>query len=89
MNTNNDFFTGSIVTTFADGSDEAEATVVIRNDAIPETNETFTLRIVGLSSGAIGVMNTMQLIISANDQPHGLLQFHMVRENIRILYVKG
>lgn len=74
-----DFLTSqSIVTTFFDGSAETEATAVIINDAIPEGNETFTLRISDISSGAIGALNTMQLIIRANDQPYGVFQYHMV-----------
>lgn len=79
MDTDNDFFSSSIITTFADGSAETEATAVIRNDALPEGNETFTLTISDLSTGAvIGAVNTMQLIIRANDQPYGLFQYHMV-----------
>lgn len=66
--------------TFLDGSTENSATLVIRNDAIPEGNETFTLTIVEARNGAvIGSRNTMQLIIRASDRPHGLIQFHSVR----------
>lgn len=73
-----DFFTENIVTTFADGSAETQATAVIRNDAIPETNETFIFTITDVSSGQIGALNSMQLIIRANDQPNGLFQYSTV-----------
>lgn len=79
---NSDLISSSIVTTFADGSNTATATAVIRNDAIPETNETFTLTISGLSPEAaqIGSPSSMQLIIRANDQPFGLFQFRPVSD---------
>lgn len=73
-----DFVSDSIVTTFADGDDQATATAVIRNDNLPEGNETFTLTISGLSSGEIGDASSMQLIIRANDEPNGRFQFDAV-----------
>ena len=58
----------------------SSATVVIRNDAVPEGNETFTLQITGARFGAeVGVRDTMQLIIRASDEPHGAFQFDSVR----------
>ena len=79
MDNDNDFLTSeSIVTTFADGSSQTQATAVIVNDAIPEGNETFILTISEVSSGLIGSLSTMRLIIRANDQPYGLFQYHMV-----------
>lgn len=80
LDPNGDFFSGSgIVTTFADGSGQTTATAVIRNDNIPEGNETFTLTISSLSSGAqVGSRASMQLIIRANDEPYGRLLFHNV-----------
>ena len=65
---------------FASGVTEASATVVIRNDAVPEGNETFTVEITGARFGAeVGETNTMQLIIRANDEPYGSFQFDSVR----------
>ena len=80
MDPNGDFSSGtSIVTTFADGSSQSTATAVINNDNIPEGNETFTLTILDVSSGAmVGTPASMQLIIRANDEPHGRFQFDTV-----------
>lgn len=79
MDPNNDIFSDSLVTTFADGSSQTTATVVIINDNIPEGNETFTLTISGLSSGAqTGTRPSMQLIIRASDEPYGSFQYNTV-----------
>lgn len=76
---NGDFFSRSIVTSFSDGATSASAVGIILNDNIPEGNETFTLTITSVSSGAtIGARSTLSLTIRANDEPYGLLQFHMV-----------
>ena len=68
------------MTTFNDGVDRVSATAVILNDNIPEGNETFTLMISELVpiSAEIGALSLMQLVITANDQPHGLVQFDSV-----------
>ena len=80
MDPNNDFLSTTLVVTFADGSGQVSATAVIRNDNIPEGNETFTLTITAVSGGAqIGSLSSMELIIRASDEPHGLLQFDTVR----------
>ena len=58
---------------------QSSATVVIRNDAVPEGNETFTVEITGARFGAeVGERNTMQLIIRASDEPYGAFQFESV-----------
>ena len=55
--------------------------MVIRNDAVPEGNETFTLQITGARFGAeVGERDTMQLIIRASDEPYGALQFDSVSQ---------
>lgn len=76
---NNDFLANSIVVTFASGSDEASAVALLRNDDVPEGNETFLLTISDVGSGAqIGSPSVIQLIIRASDQPFGLLRFDEV-----------
>lgn len=66
---------------FLDGVTQASAVVIVRNDAVPEGNETFTVRITGARFGAeVGNRSTMQLIIRANDEPHGAFQFDQVSE---------
>jgi hypothetical protein len=81
LDPNGDFTSGGngIVTTFPDGGRQAIATAVIRNDNIPEGNETFILTIMDVSSGAVvGTPASLQLIIRANDEPQGRFQFDAV-----------
>ena len=80
MDPDSDFSFQSLVTTFNDGVDRVSATAVIINDNIPEGNETFSLMISELvpTTAQIGALSSMQLVIAANDQPHGLLQFDSV-----------
>lgn len=78
MDPNSDFLATSLVTTFADGANQTMATAVIINDNTPEGNETFTLTISSSAGAQIGPRPSMQLIIRASDEPHGLFQFDMV-----------
>lgn len=68
------------MTTFNDGMDRVSAVAVIINDNIPEGNETFILTISELvpTTAQIGGLSSMMLVIRANDQPHGSLQFDPV-----------
>lgn len=68
------------MTTFNDGVDRISAIAVINNDNVPEDNETFSLTISDLvpTTARIGALRSMQLVIVANDQPHGVLQFDLV-----------
>lgn len=69
------------MTTFDDGSSQTTATAVLRNDNIPEGNETFTLTISSLSSGAqVGARSSMQIIVRASDEPYGRFQFDTVSQ---------
>ena len=55
--------------------------MVVRNDVVPEGNETFTLEITGARFGAeVGERDTMQLIIRASDEPYGAFQFEPVSQ---------
>ena len=76
-----DLSTANIVTTFQDGTDRVSATALIINDDDPEGNETFILTISELvpRTAQIGVLSSMRLVIRANDQPNGILQFDLVR----------
>ena len=74
-----DFFSHSASVEFGDGATEADGILVLTNDLVPEGNETFTVRIADTRFGAeVGSVSTMQLTISANDEPHGEFTFQMV-----------
>ena len=75
---NNDFFSNEVVAFFSDGSSTAMAVLVVVNDVIPENNETFIWRLVDTGQAELGSSPTIEVIILASDQPHGLLQFTMV-----------
>ena len=63
---------------------------MVRNDAVPEGNETFTVEISGARFGAeVGDRSTMQLIIRANDEPFGAFQFDTVNTIIYIITCKN
>ena len=74
-----DFLSTTNNVLFPDGSASAQGSMIVINDAIPEGNETFLLRITGTLFGAgIGPMDTMLLTIQASDEPFGKLQFSEV-----------
>ena len=55
-----------------------ERTTILQliNDAVPEGNETYLVEIISVGGGAeIGTVSAMQLVILANDEPHGRFQF--------------
>ena len=43
-----DFFSSSVVVSFTDGETSANAVLLLRNDALPEGNETFIVNITGM-----------------------------------------
>ena len=44
----NDFFSSSVVVSFTSGETSADAVLLLRNDALPEGNETFIVNITGM-----------------------------------------
>ena len=76
---NMDFLSVTNNVLFPDGSASEQGSMIVINDAIPEGNETFLLRITETRFGAdIGAMDTMLLTIQASDEPFGKFQFNEV-----------
>lgn len=73
-----DFFSQVAVGLFLDGVNQTNVTVTVINDNFPEVNETFTWSIISAPGAQVGARNTLEMIISASDQPHGLFQFDNV-----------
>ncbi len=74
-----DFLSPNVVVIFDDGATTSNAVFSLLNDNLPEGNETFLLEITFARLGAeIGAQNTMTLVITANDEPHGQLGFSQV-----------
>ena len=76
--TTGDFFAGSASVFFNDGMSDASGTLLIMNDDISEGNETFIVEIVSAIGAVVGSPNTIELIILANDEPNGHVQFNQV-----------
>lgn len=75
-----DFLGLSNSVTFSDGQTESTGFLIIRNDAVPELNETFLIEIIDARFGAeIGNVSSMLLTVRASDDPYGKLQFDPVR----------
>lgn len=75
-----DFFSATNNVLIAEGLTTAQGSMIVINDAIPEGNETFLLRIIEARFGAgIGPMDTMLLTVQASDEPFGKFQFTQVR----------
>ena len=75
-----DFRTVSGVVDIASGESSAMLTVDIKDDVVPELNETIVLTLVSADQAHIGVRSAMQITILENDNPYGVLE--MVQTNI-------
>lgn len=67
------FTSGNI--TFETGQTSANITVEILPDEDPELDKTFSVLILGVSSGSLGVNTNATLIVLANDDPFGVFIF--------------
>ena len=66
--------------TFAPGESSLLVAVEVVNDATPEVDETFDLRLVNPVGGArLGPQSSVAVTILSNDNAHGLLGFAQVR----------
>ena len=78
LDPDSDFYAQDAVGLFVNGSSQTTVHVTIHNDDLPEDNETFIWTIVNAGTAQIGARRSLEMIISASDQPHGLLQFDSV-----------
>ena len=63
---------------FSDGVESISGTLFVRSDTFPEGNETFIVEITRVFGPTIGSPSTLKLTITANDEPHGFVQFSQV-----------
>lgn len=63
---------------FNDGMTTASGTLFVQGDETPEGNETFIVEIFSVFGAAIGSPDTLELIILANDEPYGFVEFSQV-----------
>lgn len=73
-----DFYAQDAVGLFLAESSQTTVSVTVNNDNLPEDNETFIWTIISAGTAQIGARSSLEMIISASDQPHGLLQFDSV-----------
>lgn len=69
-----EIFGGQGFTTFAPNQREETVNLLINNDNIPETNETYTFEISSSNSNILGMPRTVLITIVANDDYAGLFQ---------------
>ena len=67
-----EIFGGQGFTTFIPGQRERTVNLLINNDNIPETNETYVFEITSSNSEILGTLRTVEVTILANDDFAGL-----------------
>ena len=61
--------------------ESSSGTLFVQSDTVSEGNETFIVEITNvfpITSVVIGSPSTLELTITANDEPHGFVQFSQV-----------
>jgi G-protein coupled receptor 98 len=76
QNGSDDFEPATQTLTFPSGSNSATVFIFPKNDVIPELKETFTMHLVATDSDTLlGNITSINLEITANDDPHGIVSF--------------
>ncbi|NWY04075.1 GPR98 protein, partial [Nothoprocta ornata] len=70
--------------TFDVGQARANITVQVSPDEVPELDEMFSLLIINVSSGRLGIHTNATLTILANDDPYGLFMFSEKNRPIKV-----
>ncbi|XP_031794624.1 adhesion G-protein coupled receptor V1 [Sarcophilus harrisii] len=76
------FTSGNV--TFEIGQMNANITVEILPDEIPELDKTFSILIINVSNGCLGVRTNATLIILASDDPYGIFIFSEENRPIKV-----
>ncbi|KAM8865111.1 adhesion G-protein coupled receptor V1 isoform 2-T2 [Synchiropus picturatus] len=70
--------------TFAVGQTSENIIIDVGQDEIPELDETFTVSLVNVSDGRLGVQTSATLTVLANDDPYGVFVFSNVSRHVRL-----
>ncbi|NWI09710.1 GPR98 protein, partial [Crypturellus soui] len=70
--------------TFDVGQARANITVQVSPDEVPELDEMFSVLIINVSSGRLGIHTNATLTILANDDPYGLFMFSEKNRPIKV-----
>ena len=90
VNETDDFLAREEIAAFNDGVTTASVQFYVRADSLAEGNETYLVRITDvLGGGEISSPSTMTLIISANDEPFGVVTFQESSRNIQVAEPTG
>ena len=73
-----DFLDQSGSVFFSDGTTSASGTLFVLADDTPEGNETYLVDIVNVFGATVGSPSVLELTISANDEPYGVVGFNQV-----------
>ena len=85
MNETDDFLAREESVSFSDGVTTASVQFYVKADSFAEGNETYLVRIREiLGGGEISSPSTMMLIITANDEPFGVVTFQESSRNLQV-----
>lgn len=85
MNETDDFLAREESASFGNGVTTASVQFYVKADSFAEGNETYLVRITEiLGGGEVGSPSTMMLIITANDEPFGIVTFQESSRNIQV-----
>ncbi|KAM3940659.1 adhesion G-protein coupled receptor V1 isoform 2-T2 [Leptodactylus fuscus] len=70
--------------TFQVGQMEANITVLVSSDDVPELDKDFSIIITNVSSGRLGNLTRASLTVFANDDPYGLFIFSELNRPIKV-----
>ncbi|XP_056394317.1 adhesion G-protein coupled receptor V1 isoform X2 [Hyla sarda] len=76
------FTSGNV--TFQIGQMDANITIVVYPDDVPELDEDFSIVITNVSFGRLGAFTNASLTIFANDDPYGLFLFSELNQPIKV-----
>lgn len=90
MNETDDFLAREEIAIFSAGVTAASVQFYISADSLAEGNETYLVRITDvLGGGEISSPSTTTLIISANDEPFGVVTFQESSRNVQVAEPTG
>eukprot|EP00064_Thunnus_orientalis_P005520 superscaffoldBa00000542_g5534 len=70
--------------TFGVGQTSENITIRVAQDEIPELDKSFTVSLVNVSHGRLGVQTSASLTVLANDDPYGVFVFSNVTTPVRL-----
>lgn len=70
--------------TFGVGQTSGNITIGVAQDEVPELDKTFTVSLVNISHGRLGVQTSATLTVLASDDPYGVFVFADATKPVRL-----